>query len=219
MDSKKTIIKKQLIGKKSDNKLDNLKCDFFLKKTLDNISKKRVLLLLKYNKKIQKRASFNIGDYKEYCENYSSIEIEIILLENKYCKFININKEDELYYHIYFYNEKEKIKRTSIKENENVRKIYIRINYQIKSFKNLFFNCDLIEAINFKKFARTNIKDMSCMFYGCSSLKELNLSNFNTINVSDMSYMFFGCKSLKELNLSKFNTYKVKNMSFIFFEC
>ena len=69
-------------------------------------------------------------------------------------------------------------------------KIKIIIDYQVKSFKELFSGCYYIESINFKKFYRNNITDMSYMFAGCSSLKELNLNNFNTNNVTNMSDMF-----------------------------
>ena len=53
-------------------------------------------------KNIQKRINKNINHYKEYSENYSSIEIDIKPVENKYGRFINIIEEDEEYCHIYF---------------------------------------------------------------------------------------------------------------------
>ena len=81
--------------------------------------------------------------------------------------------------------------------DNKVSRIKIIINYQVKSFKDLFEYCKYIELISFKKFYRNNIIDMSGMFYECSSLKELNLSNFNTNNVTYMSCMFRGCSSLK----------------------
>ena len=220
MDSKKISCKEGIIKKKSNNKLENLKSDFFFEKIINNSSKKRALEFLKYNKKAQRRTNFNIDDYKKYCESYSSIEIEIIPAKGKYGEFININEEDRSYYHIYFNNNKKtEIKGNILKKNKRVKLITIKIDCQVKSFKNLFYNCKCIEAIKFKQFARNNITDMSYMFYGCSSLKELNLSNFNTNNVINMSNMFYGCKLLEELNLSKFNTYKVTNMNLMFNEC
>jgi len=66
--------------------------------------------MIKYNKNIMKRINIIIDNYKEYCEKYSSIKIEIKPVNNKYSKFININSEDEKYYHIYFNNEKRKQK-------------------------------------------------------------------------------------------------------------
>ena len=69
-------------------------------------------------------------------------------------------------------------------------KIKIIIDYQVKSFKELFSWCECIDSIYFKKFYR-NINGMSWMFRGCSSLKELNLNNFNTKNVTNMGCMFF----------------------------
>ena len=111
------------------------------------------------------------------------------------------------------------MKRNYLKDNENVEKIKIIIDYQIESFEGLFEYCECIEYINFKKFYRNNINNMGCMFWGCSSLKELNLSNFNTKNVNDMIGMFFGCFSLKKLNLSNFNTNNVTNMKGMFYGC
>ena len=43
-----------------------------------------------------------------------------------------------MYIHIYFDDNKEEIKRNYLKENENVDKLNIIIDYQIKSFKELF---------------------------------------------------------------------------------
>ena len=52
------------------------------------------------------------------------------------------------------------------------------MDYQIKSFEELFNFCECIESVKFKKFYRNNITKMPCMFYGCSSLEELNICNF-----------------------------------------
>ena len=109
--------------------------------------------------------------------------------------------ENEIYYHIYFNDNKEEIKRNYFNKNDNVSKIKIIIDYQVKSFEELFYYCECIEYINFKKFYRNNINNMGSMFWECSSLKELNLSNFNTNNVTNMEGMFYECSSLKELNL------------------
>ena len=94
--------------------------------------KRKSLETIKYNKSIQKRMNININHYKEYSENYSSIEIEIKPLENY---DINIKKEDKEYYHIYYNdNKKEEIKSTSLNENDKVSKINIIIDYQVESF-------------------------------------------------------------------------------------
>ena len=196
----------------------NLKNDYFLQKLFNNLMEKKSLDIIKYNKYIKKRLNISIKDYKEYSEIYSSIEIEIKPVNKKYGKFINMN-ENETYYHIYFNDNKEEIKRNYINKNDNVYKLKIIIDYQVKSFEELFNNCECIEYINYKKFYRNNINNMRCMFSYCSSLKELNLSNFNTNNVIDMGCMFYKCLSLKELNLSNFNTNKVINMEYMFYKC
>ena len=167
---------------------------------------------MKYNKKLQKRLNININDYRE-------VEIELKLTDGKYGQFINIPKKDKEYYHIYFDNSNEEIKRNYLEENEKVKMIKIIIDYPVKSFKELFYKCNCIDSISFNKFYRNNITNMSCMFSGCSSLKEINLFNFNTNNVTNMDSMFSGCSSLKELNLFNFNTNNAIDMHGMFYRC
>ena len=94
------------------------------------------LEIIKYNKNIQKRINIDINNYKEYSEKYSSIEIEIIPMKNKYGQFINIKGEDKEYYHIYFNdNKKKEIKRTSLNKKDKVSKINIIIDMIIKKKK------------------------------------------------------------------------------------
>ena len=64
-------------------KSDQIKSVFILKKLYDIIETKK-LSIVKYNKNIQNRINVNIKNYKEYLEIYSTIEIEIILIKNKY---------------------------------------------------------------------------------------------------------------------------------------
>jgi len=202
---------------------NKLKSNYFLMKVFDIMKKNKSLEMVKINKKLQKR--LNIGDYKRYSELYSSIEIELKVISNKYYIFknnnnifIRINNKDKEYFHIYFDDSKEEIKRNYIDINDNLNKIKIIIDHQIKSFKNLFFDCICIciNSINFKKFFRINITDMSRMFNGCYNLQNLNISNFNTNNVTNMSRMFYECQSLKELNISNFNTNNVTDLSYMF---
>ena len=176
---------------KSDSILLNIKSNFLLKKIYNNIMKKKSMEIVRWNGKIQNRLNLSIDDYKEYSENFSSIEIEMVPYENKYGPFIKINENEKIFYHIFFNNNKEEIKnKYYIYKKDEIKKIRIIIDHQIKSFENLFQYCECIESINFKKFYRNNITNMSGMFHRCLSLKELNLSNFNTNNVIGMNQMF-----------------------------
>ncbi len=177
-------------------KLANIKSKYILKKIFNNLNKKNLLKIIKYNKNIKKRIDLNINEYKEYSEKFSSIEIEIKPLNYKFGKFINIKPQDKNYFHIYFNNNMKEIERNYINEDEEIKIIKVIIGYQIESLEGLFQSCDCIESINFKIFNRNNINNMGYMFHRCSSLKELDLSNFITDNVKDMSYMFRDCKSL-----------------------
>ena len=98
-----------------------------------------ILEIIKYNKNIKERINININDYKEYSE---LIEIEIKPINNKFGKFINFIEEKEKYYHVYFNNNKEEIKRNYINEDEHIKLIKIIIDYNIDSFEDLFYNCD-----------------------------------------------------------------------------
>jgi surface protein len=204
----------------SSVKLKNIKSNYILSKIYINLVKKKSLQIFQYNKKLQNRLNLDIKNYKEYYEAFMLIEIEIIPCSNKYGEFININEKDKIYYHIYFNDNKEETKNIYlIKKENNVKKIKIIIDHQIKSFAKLFQNCKCIELIKFEKFYRNNINNMSKMFIGCSSLIKIDISNFNTNNVTDMSGMFCGCILIKELNLSNFNTNNVKDMRYMFCGC
>ena len=201
---------KDTTSKVEEQGLRNVNSHYIIQIIFGYMSERKYLETIRYNKSIQKRINININHYKAYSETKTSIELDIIPMKGKYGKFININEEDKKYFHIYFNdNKKKEIENTSLYKGDNVSKISIIIDYQIKSFSRLFYNCRCIESIEFKKFCRNNITTMRSMFEGCSSLKELNLNNFNTNNATDMNYMFSRC--LDELKLkirSQFKNFK-----------
>ena len=212
-------LKKVIYKCSSHNKLENIKSNYIFNQIFQDLRKNKLLEIIKYNKFVQAKFNLNLNDYKDYSEKYSTIEIDIIPLKNKFGKFINIMEGEESYYHIYFNGNNEEIKRNYLNKNEKVTKIKIIIGYQVNSFYKLFFNSECIEAITFQKFSRNNINNMSYMFYRCTSLKKLDFINCNSENVKDMSYMFFECLTLKELDLSNFNTKNLTNMRAMFYWC
>ena len=114
---------KETIHINSKVNLDDLKSLYILKLIFNNLPKKRYLEMIKYNKKSKLKLNVSTNDYKEYMELYSSIELEIKPMKNEYDKFININKkEEECFYHIYFNNEKEEIRRNHLTRNDIVSK-------------------------------------------------------------------------------------------------
>ena len=127
---------------KESKYFENLKSDYFLIKIIDLMKKNKSLEIIKYNKKIQKRLNININNYKEYSQLYSSVEIELKLVDNKYGRFINISDEEKEYYHIYFDNSIEEIKRNYFEYNDNVKVIKIIINYfkLIYKLNNFIYN-------------------------------------------------------------------------------
>ena len=155
MDSKDTQsnTKDQLDSINSNNIFRGLKSVYFFKNLLNLLSRKKLLELVKCNKSWQKIMDINLNDYKIYHEIYTSIELEMI--PNKqgiHGEFINIKDEDKKYYHIYFNdNKKEEIKRYELNENNNVSKIDIIIDHQVKSFSGLF-KYSTCSSIKFKNF-------------------------------------------------------------------
>ena len=130
-----------------------IKSIIILNKILLNLLKTRKLILIKYNKRIQKRFNININDYEK---EFSPIEINIIFSGNKHGQFINFDKRNEKYFHIYVDNKE--YKKNEI-DNE-IKEVKIIIDHQIKSFFQLFFDCKCIESITFNKFHRRNIINM-----------------------------------------------------------
>ena len=119
------IISKDKVSKqaKPKNNFDRLKSNYILKKIFNIIIKNKLLGIIKYNKKLQKALNLNINDYQEYSQLYTPIEIEIKLADNKYGEFINISDEDKKFYHIYFDNSNEEIKRYFLYKNEKVKRL------------------------------------------------------------------------------------------------
>ena len=195
--------------------LNDVKSNYMVKSIFNYIKRNKSLNIIKFNKNVQEILDITIKDYKYY---YETLEIGIIPVKDKYGKFINIGDKKECY-HIIFDDRGEEINRNYLTEEDEVSKIRILIDPEVKSLKNLFNGCECIKYIYSKRFNRTDINDMSYMFNGCSSLKKFEYRIFQTNNVLDMSYMFNGCTSLKELDLSKIITHNVTNMSHMFNEC
>ena len=158
---------------KNKSIIENIKSNYILKIIFNYLPQYRLLKINKYYRMNQKRLDLNINEYKNYCESFSSIILEIIPFQHDYGSFINIDKNDELYYHIYFNNNKEEIKRTYINKNEEINNILIKISFPIISFYKLFYDCKCIKSIIFKEFYRNNINNMSKMFSN-SSLKTID---------------------------------------------
>ena len=144
---------KDTTSKVEEQGLKNVKSHYIILKFFEYLTERKYLETIRYNKSIQKRMNININHYKAYYEEYSSIELDIIPVKDEYGKFINIKEEDKKYLHIYFNdNKKKEIKNTYLDEDENVSKISIIIDYQIKSFSELFYNCECISLLNLKNF-------------------------------------------------------------------
>ena len=75
MSSENTTYEKNMNQEASKVYLGNVKNNFMLKKIFDCIERVKSLLIIKCNKKLQKRLNISINDYKEYSQSFSTIEI------------------------------------------------------------------------------------------------------------------------------------------------
>jgi len=91
MGSLNFLNKSEVNNSKSKNIFANVKNNYILKKIFNNLCRKKLLEIIKYNKNIQKRININFKDYKEYSETYTPIEIEIIVDKGEYDKYYNEN--------------------------------------------------------------------------------------------------------------------------------
>jgi len=96
---------------KSSSISRNSKSDYFLIKLFDNLLKKKSLDIIKYNNYLKYRMNITINNYKEYSEIYSPIELEIKQINDGCGNFINVYKENENYFHLYYNNNKKRNKK------------------------------------------------------------------------------------------------------------
>ena len=91
-----------------DNYLMNIRSKYILKQIMENLKTKISLKIINYNKNLQNKLNIDINNYRKYL----AIELEIDVVPGNYGQFINIyNDKEESYYHIYFNDNKEEIKR------------------------------------------------------------------------------------------------------------
>ena len=137
------------------NYLFNIKNIYKIKQIFCYLDKRKALQIIRYNKKIQIKLNLELKDYKKFFEEYNKIIIEIIPKEELYGSYTIINISDKYkdYYHIYFNDDyKTEIKKNTLRQEYNTKKINIIIDYQIKTFSELFKNLVYINKINFIKF-------------------------------------------------------------------
>ena len=108
-----------------------IRSKYILQQIVNFLSHKILLEVIRYNKNIKKKLNKEINDYKN---EYLKIEIELIPstysfdYSNRYLKFINLQKKNESYYHIYFNDNKEEVKTNKIKYEDKITKINIIID-------------------------------------------------------------------------------------------
>ena len=202
----------------------NIRSDYIFRIIVkEHLPQKKYFSLAFHNKLFQKKIEISLEDYKEiYKRILYTTEVELIPIKNikdelKYY-FIK-RRENASYYHIFFNDDKKEINRNYITSKDKVGKIKIKIDMELKSLKNLFYECNVLKEIKFTKFNREDFTDMSNMFYGCNNLIKLDVEKVKTHNVNNMEWMFACCSSLTELNLINFDTSNVTNMRSLFSGC
>ena len=94
------------------NMLKKIKSQFFISKIFDYMKKNKSLEIIKINRSIQKLMKIDLNTYRE-CSTV--IIVELVPLKNAVGKFINIKEGEEKYFHIFFNDSKNEIKKNRIK--------------------------------------------------------------------------------------------------------
>ena len=133
--------------------LKEIKSKYIIKKIFENLKTKKFLQIIKNNKAISKRIDISLNDSLKKFWIDNQIEIELNIIENpKYDEdeknFINYEKEEELYIHIYLNNDKKETKRNYINKNEALSTVKIILDLKFKKFKKLFSNCKIIKKFD-----------------------------------------------------------------------
>ena len=95
-----------------------IKSKYILQKIFANLNQTKILELIRYNKMIKNK--LNIIKYN-YLKEYSKIEVEIYPKEYTSDNFINIDDENKSYYHIYFNNERNEVKKYNYNEKDKIK--------------------------------------------------------------------------------------------------
>ena len=164
-----------------------IKSIFTLRIIFDHLNQKSKLQIVKLNKKLQADLNLSINDYKIFSKTFGKIKIIIFPSNERKTRsqIINYDEKNKNFYHIYFNdNLNEEIKRNYIEKKEEISKVIIIIDSEIKKLGHLFEGCTEIESIFFIKFIRNNITDMKAMFRECSKLKIVKFLQANTSNVT-----------------------------------
>ena len=119
----------------SQNILNDIKNKFILKKIFNNIEKKRILHIIQFNKNLQNKLSITLDDYKKECKIIFEIfpsQKSLISESNDSNIFLNyFNEESKPYYHIYFNDNEEEVKRNYFNGTDKISKIKVVIDNEI----------------------------------------------------------------------------------------
>ena len=89
--------------------------------------------------------------------------------------------------------------------------------YNVKSFTNMFGNCQSLPRIDFKLDA-SEATDLSYLFYNCKELKSVNMTSFRTTKYINMEYMFFNCEKLVDIDFGSDN-FEINGLAYAFHGC
>jgi len=103
--------------------------------------------------------------------------------------------------------------------DEDINKVTIKFEEQIKSCNKMFNNLQNIIEIDLSNFDASEVITMEWMFYYCKNLEKINFGNINTSSVEKMNKLFYKCEKLISIDLSNFDTSKVNNMEWMFADC
>ena len=162
----------------------DIKSKYLIIKIFDQLKPQIFFRIIKYNKKIKNKLDIKI-------EEFLGIEIELIPKENTCGQFIQKNNK---YFHIYFNDENEEIKRNCLTKDDKVNKIRIIIDNNVDSF----------EKFNF--FNEVQLLNILLIYFNCLPLKLERSNSFKEkqyLNINDISITFSVLKLERSISFNE----------------
>ena len=134
---------------------------------------------------------FNTSKLKYMCGTFKETNITKIDLSN--LNLQNVVSVNDLF------NNCDKLTEFTFSENWS--------NNNIKSFRNMFTSCGIINKIDLSLLNTSNAINFNDMFYRCVELSQIiGIGDINVEKAKDLGFMFAYCGKLTNLDLSKWHT-------------
>ena len=145
---------------------------------------------------------------------YSEIHLVVNAQENKNNKKINLLYQQFQVgdFEVYVNGNKDESCDKQCKLSEDRIKIDLIFKNKINTCELMFNGLKNIIEVDLSDFDTSEVKSMKQMFYDCTKLEKIKFGKVNTSSVENMESIFDGCSELTSIDLSYLDTSKVTTM-------